>query len=183
MYPCLVPACMAALLSSVIPGPSRQGPTLERAATTYGGLARRADWGASLVFDGGRTRVATVRSGGAYTIPAMRVGGPYEVTVSMIGFQPGTEHNLFLNLGQALQQDFHLAPIAGEVDVELAEDLTTENVVATPQGWLRRVDAQGAVHADHSALQRLPAQTVGQRQSPNHNLAQVGDRHGLRQVP
>lgn len=55
---------------------------------------------------------ATVRSGGVYTIPNMRVGGPYRVTVTMIGFQPRSEPNVFLNLGQNYRLDFRMQPQA-----------------------------------------------------------------------
>ncbi|HZO20433.1 MAG TPA: carboxypeptidase regulatory-like domain-containing protein [Gemmatimonadaceae bacterium] len=55
---------------------------------------------------------ATVRSGGAYTIPNMRVGGPYRVTATMIGYQPRTEENVFLSLGQSFRLDFQMTPQA-----------------------------------------------------------------------
>ena len=55
---------------------------------------------------------AVARAGGAYTIPNMRVGGPYRVTVSYIGYQPKTENEVFLSLGQSLRLDFKLAPQA-----------------------------------------------------------------------
>ncbi|HEY7408549.1 MAG TPA: carboxypeptidase-like regulatory domain-containing protein, partial [Gemmatimonadaceae bacterium] len=55
---------------------------------------------------------ATVRSGGVYTIPNMRVGGPYRVTVTMIGFQPRSEPNIFLSLGQNYRLDFRMQPQA-----------------------------------------------------------------------
>lgn len=55
---------------------------------------------------------AVARAGGAYTIPNMRVGGPYRVTVTYIGYQPKTENDVFLSLGQSLRLDFKLAPQA-----------------------------------------------------------------------
>lgn len=55
---------------------------------------------------------ATVRSGGVYTIPNMRVGGPYRVTVTMIGFRPRTEENVFLTLAQNSRLDFRMTPQA-----------------------------------------------------------------------
>src|SRR2546422_9236846 len=58
---------------------------------------------------------ALVRSGGTYTIPNMRIGGPYRVTVTMIGYRPGTRDSVFLNLRQSLQLDYPLAPPAGPV--------------------------------------------------------------------
>ena len=50
----------------------------------------------------------TVRTGGIYTIPNMRIGGPYRVTVTFIGFQPKTEENIFLSLGQTYRHDAQL---------------------------------------------------------------------------
>jgi hypothetical protein len=50
----------------------------------------------------------SVRTGGIYTIPNMRIGGPYRVTVSFIGFQPKTEENVFLSLGQTFRHDAQL---------------------------------------------------------------------------
>ncbi|HEU5304759.1 MAG TPA: carboxypeptidase regulatory-like domain-containing protein, partial [Gemmatimonadales bacterium] len=55
---------------------------------------------------------AAVRSGGAYTLLNLRVGGPYEVTTRAIGFQPRTERDVFLSLGQNLRLDFRLTPQA-----------------------------------------------------------------------
>jgi carboxypeptidase family protein len=55
---------------------------------------------------------ATVRSGGAFTIPNMRVGGPYRVTVTMIGFRPETEQDVYLSLGQSHRLDFRMRPQA-----------------------------------------------------------------------
>ncbi|MFL5576747.1 MAG: carboxypeptidase regulatory-like domain-containing protein [Gemmatimonadaceae bacterium] len=51
---------------------------------------------------------ATVRSGGTYSIPNMRVGGPYRVSARMVGYQPRTEEDVFLSLGQTLRLDFRL---------------------------------------------------------------------------
>ena len=56
------------------------------------------------------------RTGGAYNLLNMRVGGPYRVTATMIGFQPRTEENVQLSLGQTLRLD--LALIAQAVELE-----------------------------------------------------------------
>ncbi len=48
------------------------------------------------------------RSGGVYNLPNLRVGGPYRVTVTAIGFQPGTQEIENLNLGQNLRVDVKL---------------------------------------------------------------------------
>ncbi|MGH7538259.1 MAG: carboxypeptidase regulatory-like domain-containing protein [Gemmatimonadales bacterium] len=58
---------------------------------------------------------AVVRTGGAFTIPNMRVGGPYRVSVTIIGYAPKSETNVFLNLGQSFRLDFRLEPVAVEL--------------------------------------------------------------------
>jgi hypothetical protein len=51
---------------------------------------------------------AVARSGGAYDIPNMRIGGPYRVTVTFVGFEPRTEDDITVNLGQSFRLDFRL---------------------------------------------------------------------------
>ena len=51
----------------------------------------------------------SARTGGAYSLLNMRVGGPYRVTATMIGFQPRTEENVDLRLGQTHRLDLALA--------------------------------------------------------------------------
>ncbi|HJU88778.1 MAG TPA: TonB-dependent receptor [Gemmatimonadaceae bacterium] len=58
---------------------------------------------------------ALTRAGGVYNIPNMRVGGPYRVNVAMIGYQPKTEENVFLNLGESERIDFRLTPQATQI--------------------------------------------------------------------
>ena len=50
----------------------------------------------------------TTRSGGAYNILNMRVGGPYRITVTAIGFQPRTEDDIQLALGQTFRYDVRI---------------------------------------------------------------------------
>ncbi|MDX1546363.1 MAG: TonB-dependent receptor, partial [Rhodothermales bacterium] len=52
---------------------------------------------------------AVSRASGAYNIPNMRIGGPYTLTVTFVGFEPTTERDLFLSLGQNLRLDVRLA--------------------------------------------------------------------------
>jgi carboxypeptidase family protein/TonB-dependent receptor-like protein len=59
---------------------------------------------------------AVARSGGSYNLPNMRVGGPYQVTASAIGFQPRTEQNVSLSLGQSFRLDFRLTPQAVQLE-------------------------------------------------------------------
>jgi len=54
------------------------------------------------------TYQGVARAGGAYTILNMRVGGPYRVTAALLGFQPGTQRDIQLTLGQNLRVDFRL---------------------------------------------------------------------------
>lgn len=66
-----------------------------------------------------------VRAGGAYTILNMRVGGPYLVTAALIGYQPGTQRDVQLALGQNLRLDFRLEPQAVQlagIEVVAARD-------------------------------------------------------------
>jgi len=51
---------------------------------------------------------ATVTSSGRYSLPNMRIGGPYRVTAVSIGFEPRTEPDVNLGLGQSLRVDFRL---------------------------------------------------------------------------
>src|SRR5918999_2503596 len=70
---------------------------------------------------------AITRGSGAYTLPNVRVGGPYRVTVSFIGFQPGTRENVFAALGETQRIDFRLGRVAtqlGPVQVSARRDET-----------------------------------------------------------
>src|SRR2546428_9257932 len=51
----------------------------------------------------------------------MRIGGPYRVTVTMIGYRPGTRDSVFLNLGQSLQLDYRLVRQAVQLAAIQAE--------------------------------------------------------------
>jgi hypothetical protein len=55
---------------------------------------------------------AVARTGGAYSLPNLRVGGPYRVTATAIGFEPRSEADVNLSLGQSLRLDFRLNPQA-----------------------------------------------------------------------
>jgi hypothetical protein len=56
------------------------------------------------------------RTAGAYSLLNMRVGGPYRVTATMIGFQPRTEENVQLSLGETLRLDLALEPQVVELE-------------------------------------------------------------------
>src|SRR3954451_19640496 len=52
----------------------------------------------------------TSRKDGHYNLANLRVGGPYTITVSYVGFEPQTQENVTLLLGQAFVGDFKLSP-------------------------------------------------------------------------
>jgi len=51
---------------------------------------------------------ATVTSSGRYNLPNLRVGGPYRITATSIGYEPRSESDITLALGQASRVDFRL---------------------------------------------------------------------------
>jgi hypothetical protein len=58
---------------------------------------------------------ASVTSSGRFNLPNMRVGGPYRVTATSIGFEPRSESDVFLTLGQTLRLDFQLKRQAQQI--------------------------------------------------------------------
>jgi hypothetical protein len=74
---------------------------------------------------------AVSRPGGVYTIPNMRVGGPYRVSVARIGFQPRSQENVFLTLGESQRVDFLLSARAVQLEaVEVGGEATEQQVGA-----------------------------------------------------
>ncbi|MEO8193079.1 MAG: carboxypeptidase regulatory-like domain-containing protein [Gemmatimonadales bacterium] len=51
---------------------------------------------------------ASVTSSGRYNLPNLRVGGPYKLTVTSIGYEPKSESDITLALGQSSRVDFRL---------------------------------------------------------------------------
>jgi len=51
---------------------------------------------------------ARVTSSGRYNLPNLRIGGPYKVTATSIGYEPRSENDITLALGQASRVDFRL---------------------------------------------------------------------------
>ena len=114
----------------------------------------------------GTTYRAVVRVGGAYTILNMRVGGPYRVTVSYIGFEPKTENDVFLNLGQNRRLDFRLERqvvqlqelvVAGQRDQVLNADRTGAATFVTPE----QVAALPSIKRSTRDLTRLDPRSDG----------------------
>lgn len=55
---------------------------------------------------------ATVTSSGRYNLPNLRIGGPYKVTATSIGYEPRSENDITLALGQSSRVDFRLTRAA-----------------------------------------------------------------------
>ena len=51
---------------------------------------------------------AVVTSSGRYNLPNLRVGGPYRITATSIGYEPRSENDITLALGQSSRVDFRL---------------------------------------------------------------------------
>ena len=77
----------------------------------------------------GKQYRTAARTGGAYSLLNMRVGGPYRVTATMIGFQPRTEENVQLNLGETHRLDLALTPQAVELE-EIAVTAERDRVLS-----------------------------------------------------
>jgi hypothetical protein len=83
---------------------STEGQPLENAAVT-----------AVHVPSGTRYR-AIVTSSGRYNLPNLRVGGPYRVTATSLGYQPRSEDDVTLSLGQNPRLDFSLRRTAVQLE-------------------------------------------------------------------
>jgi len=59
-------------------------------------------------------RVAT-RTGGRYNIYNLRPGGPYKIVVSFVGFNNDSREDVYLNLGEASNQEFALRDKSSEL--------------------------------------------------------------------
>ena len=55
---------------------------------------------------------AAVTSSGRYNLPNLRIGGPYRITVTSIGYEPRSENDITLALGQTSRVDFRLTRAA-----------------------------------------------------------------------
>jgi hypothetical protein len=91
----------------------------------------------------------TTRAGGSYTILNMRIGGPYRVTATLIGYQPHSESNITLALGQNLRVDFHL----------VAQAVTVSGIeVAARHDEVLNADRTGAAtFIDQELVQVMPS--------------------------
>ncbi len=58
---------------------------------------------------------ASTRDNGLFNLPNLRIGGPYTVTVSYIGYNPASQENIQLTLGQNFKLEFTLQSEAVEI--------------------------------------------------------------------
>ena len=58
---------------------------------------------------------ASTRENGLFNLPNLRIGGPYTVTVSFIGYNPASQENIQLTLGQNFRLEFTLQSEAVEL--------------------------------------------------------------------
>jgi len=68
---------------------------------------------------------ASTRENGLFNLPNLRIGGPYTVTVSFIGYNPVSQENIQLTLGQNFRLEFTLQSEAvelGEVEVSAEQN-------------------------------------------------------------
>ncbi|MFN2566611.1 MAG: carboxypeptidase regulatory-like domain-containing protein, partial [Gemmatimonadaceae bacterium] len=109
--------------------------------------------------DGARVRVVNRATGyvveapvrrGRFLVAGLEVGGPYVVSIRQIGFAPLEREGLFLSLGQQLDLDFVLEPLANRLD--------TVHVVSSAGqvAFVRSRAGTGATISD-SLLGRMPA--------------------------
>lgn len=56
-----------------------------------------------------------VTSSGRYSLPNIRIGGPYRITATALGFEPRSESDITVGLGQSLRMDFRLKRQAVEL--------------------------------------------------------------------
>ncbi|OJW18042.1 MULTISPECIES: TonB-dependent receptor [unclassified Mucilaginibacter] len=62
------------------------------------------------------TNYGTVtRADGRYNLPNLRIGGPYTVTFKFIGFNPSTQENITLSLGQDFKIDTKMLPTSTQL--------------------------------------------------------------------
>jgi len=58
---------------------------------------------------------ASTRENGLFNLPNLRIGGPYTVTVSFVGYNPASQENIQLTLGQNFRLEFTLQSEAVEL--------------------------------------------------------------------
>src|SRR6476661_316241 len=64
----------------------------------------------------GSKYTTTSRKDGHYNLANLRVGGPYTITVSYVGYEPQTQENVTLLLGQSFVGDFKLSPTSQSLE-------------------------------------------------------------------
>ena len=96
------------LFPTILSGQGVTTAAMSGLVTDDGGLALAGGRVTALHVPSNTQYTATVRAGGVYNIAAMRVGGPYRITIAMVGYQPHTENDVMLSLGQDYRLDARL---------------------------------------------------------------------------
>ena len=92
---------------------------------------------------------------GSFLFHGLEPGGPYTVSVTSLGFVPKRREQVFLRLGEVLELDFVLDPVAATLD--------TVAVVASPHD-------PGAAHADGGTAMTIPGEMVQKLPTLNRDL-------------
>lgn len=97
--------------------------------------------------DAGINKITTTQSNGSFLVPNLRVGGPYKITVTHSGYQPKTENDIQLELGQNTSVDFNLEISSG----------TLQEVVITGRSKIFDGQRTGAsTNISSSQIRQLP---------------------------
>jgi len=78
----------------------------------------------------GTSYKTTTREDGRYNLPNLKIGGPYVLSVSYVGYQPSSEKDITLSLGQVFKQNFILVVSSAtlkDVVVKSTNDKTFNN--------------------------------------------------------
>jgi len=78
----------------------------------------------------GTSYKTTTREDGRYNLPNVKIGGPYVLSVSYVGYQPSSENDITLALGQVFKQNFSLVAKSAtlkDVVVKSTNDKTFNN--------------------------------------------------------
>src|SRR5688572_30308950 len=95
----------------------------------------------------GTTYVTVTRSGGVYNIVNMVPGGPYTIDVTFVGFQPVTQSNVTLPLGENTRFDSELST---------STETLTAVVVSTTGGAAARKKTGASTSIGKEQIASLP---------------------------
>jgi hypothetical protein len=114
-YALLVGAALCVALPAVLPAQGVTTGAVSGFATDSSGAPLPNANVVAVHLPTGTQYRAVTRTSGAYTLPNVRVGGPYRVTASLIGYQPNSRNNVFVNLGETQRVDFQLGRLAAQL--------------------------------------------------------------------